>query len=399
VLSSLAERPPPGRLEEVSLAAACGRVLARPVRADRDQPPFHRSTRDGFAVRAADVAGATEASPVALQVVGEVPAGAVFAGQVGPGQAVEIMTGAPLPAGADAVVMVEHTTRPAPGTVLVARPLGAGDHFVPQGSELPAGAEALPAGRMIDPAAVGLLASLGCARPAVFARPRVAILGTGDEIVPVDVTPGVAQIRNSNEAALSAQIARAGGDPVPLGVAPDERAPLEAALRAAFAAAELVLVTGGVSMGKYDLVEPALAALGARVLFDGVAIRPGRPLVFGWVGDTPFFGLPGNPLSALVTFELFVRPALARLAGAPPAPLRLAAARLAEAVRQRPVPLTVFLPAELVEAPDGEEALVRPLPSQGSGDLGAMARADVLIALPPGTERLDAGSWVRLLPK
>ncbi len=384
-------------LEEVALADALGRTLGVDLKADRDQPPFDRSTRDGFAVRAADVAGA-DATPARLAVIGEAPAGRPFGGTVGPGQCVEIMTGAPLPAGADAVVMVEHTTRPAPGEVLVARRVAAGEHVVPRGSELAAGAVALPAGALLDPGAIGLLASLGAARPRVTARPRVAILGTGDEIVPVDARPAQAEIRDSNGAALAAQVLRAGGTPVRLGVAKDDPAAIRARLEAGIGGADLLLVSGGVSMGKHDHVEGALAELGARVVFDAVAIRPGKPLVFGLVGGIPFFGLPGNPLSTFVTFELFVRPALARLSGRPAAGPRFLAARLAEEHRQKSLPLTAFVPAAYAEGAPGAPSL-RVLPSQGSGDLGAAARADGYLVVEPGTTAVPAGGLVAFLPK
>jgi molybdopterin molybdotransferase len=314
---------------------------------------------------------------------------------------VEIMTGAPVPAGADGVVMVENTERASEGQVLVRRAVAPGENVVPRGSELAAGALAFPAGRVLDPAAIGLLASLGCGRPAVFARPRVAVLATGDELVGVDETPSPVQIRDSNRHALAAQIVRAGGVAVPLPIAADERAALAALLHRATDEGDLVLVSGGVSMGKYDFVEDVLASLGGRVVFDGVDIRPGRPLVFGFVRGKPFFGLPGNPLSTLVTFELFVRPALALLAGAAQAPaLRTLQAPLAEGYAQRKVPLTVFVPALLED--DGRAPgvpSVRPLGSQGSGDLGAMARADYLMVVEPGVTTLAAGTLVPLLPK
>jgi molybdopterin molybdotransferase len=398
-------RAGPRPSEAVALEQAAGRVLAAPVHADRDQPPFDRSTRDGFAVRSADVAGAA-AAPVALRLLGEVAAGASFGGQVVPGACVEIMTGAPLPAGADAVVMVEHSERPGPDAVLIRRPVRAGENFVPRGAELRAGAAAFPAGRPLDPAALALLASLGCARPRVFARPRVAVVATGDELVGLGEAPSPTQIRDSNRYSLAAQIARAGGEPVVMPTVGDDLGAITARLGEAVAAADLLLVSGGVSMGKYDHVEAALAALGARVVFDGVDIRPGRPLVFGFVGDgpgaKPFFGLPGNPLSTMVTFELFARPAVELLGGhGEAAPLRLLAARLAAAYAQRKLPLTALVPAALAAADGGEAAClqVRPLPSQGSGDLAAMAAADALMVIEPGTTELPAGAWVPVLPK
>jgi molybdopterin molybdotransferase len=391
------------RTEAVDLAEAAGRVLAVPVLADRDQPPFPRSTRDGFALRAVDLTSLASLSPdapVRLRVLGEVAAGASFAGTVGPGEAVEIMTGAPVPAGADAVVMIEYTTRPSSAEVVVTRGLAAGDNVVPRGSELAAGALAYPAGNPLDPAAIALLASLGCARPHVYARPRVAILGTGDELVPVEATPALAQIRDSNRHCLAASITRAGGEPLPLPLVPDDRVATERALDAAAAQADLVLITGGVSMGKYDHVEPALKTLAARVIFDAVAIRPGKPLVFGFLHGKPFFGLPGNPLSAQVTFELFARAALDLLAGRPSAaPLPFFGAQLASDHTQRAVPLTVFVPARFQRGADVGPPRVAPVPSQGSGDLAAMAAADGFVVLEPGVGHVPSGSWVSVLPK
>jgi molybdopterin molybdotransferase len=402
----LARRPPAARRRP--LAEACGLVLGEPLLADRDQPPFDRSTRDGFAVCAGDLREAVTA-PVLLRLIGEVAAGATFAGRVTPGSCVEIMTGAPVPAGADAVVMVEHVERqpdagPGGGVgIKVSRSLRPGENVVARGSELPRGALALASGQLIDPAAVGLLASLGAAQPLLGPPPRVAVLATGDELVPVEAAPGPDQIRDSNRHTLAAQIARAGAQTVSSAAVGDDPAQLQAALAAAGAAGDLVLVSGGVSMGKYDHVEGALARLGARVVFDGVDIRPGKPLVFGFLGDKPFFGLPGNPLSTFVTFELFVRPALALLAGGVArAELSLQGAVLQQAYAQRKLGLTVFVPARL--APAADQAVpqvtgVTPLVSQGSGDLVSLAAADVFMVVAPGVEAIAAGQVVPLLPK
>jgi molybdopterin molybdotransferase len=384
--------------ENLPLGQALGRVLAEPVVADRDQPPFHRSTRDGFALRSADLAGAADGE-VALQLLGEVAAGADFAGTVTAGGCVEIMTGAPVPAGADAVVMVEHVERRA-DRIVVRRTLAAGENVVARGSELPAGQVALPAGRVIDPGAVGLLASLGCARPVVFGRPRVAVVSTGNELVGLDQVPAGSQIRDSNRHALAAQIVRAGGEVVAFPTVRDDLSMIRERLAEAAAAADLLLVSGGVSMGKYDHVETALAALGARVLFDGVDIRPGRPLVFGFVGDRPFFGLPGNPLSGLVTFELFARPAVELLAGRPTVPpLGLLCARLSADYAQRKLPLTVFAPAVFESGDSPGPVGVRTIASQGSGDLASLGAADGFLVVDPGVTALAAGTLVPVLPK
>lgn len=394
VVDEIARGGPIGRTERVDLDAAAGRVLAEDVRLDRDQPPFDRATRDGFAARAADAG----APPVELLVAGEARAGAPFGGEMAAGSCVEIMTGAPLPRGADAVVMVEDTETLAPDRVLVRRAAAAGDNFVPRGSEGRSGALAMARGTRVDPASVALLASVGAAAPLVHARPRVAILPTGDEIVDVAATPGPAQIRNSNGWSLAAQVARAGGEAWRLPAARDEYGALRADVERALGGADLLVLSGGVSMGKYDLVERVLTDLGATIHFDAVAIRPGKPAVFGRVAGRPFFGLPGNPLSTLVTFELFARPAIAVLGGETPAPpLPLLRAPLAAAYRQRPLPLTLFVPAALED--DGGALRAAPLVTQGSGDLPAMARAHGFVVVPPGTAELPAGEMVEFLPR
>jgi molybdopterin molybdotransferase len=372
--------------EEVALEAAAGRVLAEEVVADRDQPPFHRSTRDGFAVRASEVPGA-------LRVVGEAPAGSAFTGRVGAGECVEIMTGAPLPDGADAVVMVEHVTR-AGDRVEVGRGVAPGENVVPAGSELAAGARAVARGTRLRAAEIALLASVGRARVRVGRLPRVAIVATGEEIVDVTATPGPFQIRNSNTYSLAAQVLAAGGAPLRLAPARDELGSLRAQLERAFAEGDLVLLSGGVSAGKYDLVEQVLAELGARFVWDSVDIRPGKPAVFGFARGVPFFGLPGNPVSTMVTFELFARPAVELAAGAKDVRLRLLHAPLAGDFSQRALALTVFAPATLDEA-----GRVTVIPTQGSGDIAAAVRADGFAVLAPGLTRVAAGTMVPFLPR
>ncbi len=390
--------------ELVPLEQAAGRVLASPVAADRDYPPFNRATRDGFAVRSADVAGV----PARLRVVAEVRAGASFDGRLADGECVGIMTGAPVPAGADAVVMVEHTRAAEtlaaveePGAVIVERSVKAGENVVPRGSEIRAGAEAVPAARRLGYPEVAMLASFGVDPVNVFRKPRVAILPTGDEVVEVGQPPQPYQIRNSNSYSLRVQVASAGGEPCPLGIAPDEpealRRLIEQGLRH-----HLLLLSGGVSMGKYDLVEQVLRELGAEFFFDAVAIQPGRPLVFGRVGNTFFFGLPGNPLSTMVTFELFARPALEMLGGLDASPLLFLRARLLKTVRHKPG-LTRFLPAALKPVGDrgaaGCDAAVELVQWQGSGDIASLLRANCFLVVPEFREELPAGEMVQVLPR
>lgn len=372
--------------ERVALAGVQGRILAEPIAADREYPPFDRATRDGYAVHAAE-------TPGALRVIGQVRAGAEFSGEVLSGAAVEIMTGAPVPAGADAVIMVEYTRREG-DRVTLERGVRTGGNIVPRGSEARAGALAVEPGRRLRFPEIALLASFGRPDALVYRRPTVAIVSTGDEVVEIAETPQPYQIRNSNAHSLAAQVARAGGEPRILPIAPDElgrtRELIERGLEC-----DLLLLSGGVSMGKYDLVERVLADLGAEFYFDGVLIQPGRPLVFGRAKDRFFFGLPGNPLSTMVTFEVFARAALELLAGAAEAPLRFLHARLASDFRHK-TGLTRFLPAELCG--EGDAALVNPVKWQGSGDIVALTRSNCLMVASAEREEWKAGEWMPVVP-
>jgi molybdopterin molybdotransferase len=408
----------PGEVETVDLLAGVRRVLAEGILADRDFPPFARATRDGYAVRSADLAKV----PARLDVVGEVKAGdwpEPGMCSVGPGQAVRIMTGAPLPAGADAVVMVEHTSpigESAGKLVEVRRSVGVGENFVPRGAEARAGQLLLDRGRRLDHAGIAIAASVGKSRVEAFRKPRVAVLSTGDEVVEIGAMPGPAQIRNSNSYSLAAQVQNAGGEAVRLAVAPDERGRLRTLIEEGLGC-DLLLLTGGVSMGKYDLVEQVLGELKAEFYFTGAEIQPGRPVVFGScdagvlarvdsgvaVGTRArapaphkkyFFGLPGNPVSTMVTFELFARPMIEALAGMMPQQLIFLSARLKSEIRTK-TGLKRFLPAVLSgEFENAELELAR---WQGSGDIAALARANCYVVIPPDRERIEAGEWVSLL--
>ncbi len=393
-------------VECVKLARAAGRVLARPLRADSDQPPFARSTRDGFACRAAE---ASRHRPLA--VAGLTRAGQAPSGPLPPGAAWEIMTGAPVPAGADAVMMLEHVeagSGPSARTVrlLPPRTVEKDENIVARGAQARKGDQLLPVGTAIGPAQVALAATCGCAELQVFVRPRVAILATGDELVPIRSSPGPAQIRNSNAPMLASMVAAAGGEPWVLPVARDTAKALDAALAKADRA-DLLLITGGVSAGKFDLVEPALARAGARFHFTGVRIQPGKPTVFGERPRRPgdpvqgqngtkccFFGLPGNPVSSAATFLLFAAPVLGALAGRLVSGPRFALARLASDVKPKPG-LTRFLPAACDFA--GPEPQVALVPWQGSGDQAAMALANCFLVVPEEAGRLHAGETVRIL--
>jgi len=371
--------------ETVLLAEADGRVLAEEIAADRDYPPFPRSARDGFAVRSADLPGE-------MRVIGEVRAGEAFTGAVTAGEAVEIMTGAPLPDGADAVVMVEHTERHGE-RVSIPRSIVAGENFSPLGIEARAGNAVIEAGIRIGYAEVALLATVGHTQVLVHQRPRVAIIATGDEIVDFDQHPAPHQIRNSNAASLAVQVQRAGGTPEILGIARDNYESTRAQIQLGLEA-DLLLLSGGVSAGKYDLVEKVLAEFGARFFFDRVKIQPGQPLVFGKVEDKIFFGLPGNPGSTMITFETIARAAIEKAQGLRDPALPLLRARLTGPVRHKPG-LTRFLPAVL--SADG--ATIAPMVSHGSGDVAALARCNAFLVTDPDRECWAAGEDIRVLVK
>jgi len=375
--------------ETVPVGEGLGRVLAAPAVADRDYPPFNRSTRDGYAVRAADV----EQTPARLKVVGETRAGEPSRFSVGPGEAVEIMTGAPGPEGADAVVMLEDCRRE-DGIVIVEQGVASGKNLIFRGAEAGGGAVVLEAGTPLDYPQIALLASVGYAEIQVYCKPRVAILSTGDEVAGVEAEPETFQIRNSNAYSLAAQVQRAGGEPVILPVAPDERERTRELIEQGLQA-DLLLLSGGVSMGKYDLVEQVLEELGAEFFFTRVAIQPGKPLVFGCVRDRPLFGLPGNPVSTMVTFEIFAKVALHHIAGRCGSPLRFLQARLGSPFRHKPK-LTRFLPAKLTGCYG--DARVDQVKWQGSGDLAATAQANCFLVATPDRASWEAGELISVLP-
>jgi molybdopterin molybdotransferase len=374
--------------EDVGLGVALGRVLASDVRSDVDQPPFDRAAMDGYAVRSYDLRDA----PVTLDVVGRIPAGAApHASGPQPRQVMEIMTGAPVPPGADAVLQIENTRSVDGGQrVELLESVVPGRNIAPRASEVRAGNVVLARGRTLDPAALAVLAAAGCARVSVGRRPRVFVLATGDELVEVSEVPGPGQIRSSNGYALGAQARLAGADVVSLGTVADDQQMLEERLTEGLRA-DVLLVSGGVSKGAFDLVEPALARLGVRVLFDAVTIKPGAPLVFGTAGATLVFGLPGNPISTQVTFDLFVRPALLRMQGAQTLARPRVEAELLSAVDNRSKRAN-HLPAALRF--EGGRFVARPIRSQGSADMTAHAQANALLVLQPEQVRAEAGARV-----
>jgi molybdopterin molybdotransferase len=406
-------------VERVRLNQALGRVLAEPLRADADQPPFARSTRDGFACRAAE---ASAHRPLA--VAGSTRAGQTPSGPLPRGAAWEIMTGAPVPSGADAVVMLEHveelTLTPAyveeSGSasarairLLPPRTIRNGENIVARGAQARKGDKLLPAGSLIGAAQIALAGSCGCATLNVFLKPRVAILSTGDELVPIRSSPGPSQIRNSSSAMLAAMVSAAGGSPWILPIARDTAKSLDAALARA-ASADLLLITGGVSAGKFDLVEPALIRAGARFHFTGVRIQPGKPLVFGELPHRPTDLIQNKNSTKCLGFPAIRSPPPSHscsspLRLSPPSPgrapaarvdrgPRFALARLTEDVKTK-TGLTRFLPAACTFS--GATPEVALVPWQGSGDLAAMARANCFLVVPEDSHRLRAGSTVRIL--
>ncbi|MEZ6144057.1 MAG: molybdopterin molybdotransferase MoeA [Planctomycetaceae bacterium] len=384
---------------EVSLDEARGLVLAADVASDVDSPPFDKAQMDGFAVRAED----TSSVPRTLQVIEEVTAGSVPERVVVPGQASRIMTGAPMPEGADTVVPIEQCDfQEGANCVTVQSSSEPGACIVQQGTSMAKGETVLVAGTQLSAASMGLLAELGQARVSVLPRPTVGILATGDELVPVDVSPGPGQIRNSNQTMLVAQVAQAGADTRPLGIARDEREHLKA-LIAQGLECDILCLSGGVSAGKLDLVPSELVAAGVRQVFHKVNMKPGKPVWFGrldaertadgrprWI-----FGLPGNPVSSMVCFELFVRTALRKLMGITPADPQPVKARLESAHTTRGDRPT-YLPANLQWT--NTCACVRPANWQGSFDLRATANANAMILFPAGDRKFAAGEQVDVIP-
>jgi molybdopterin molybdotransferase len=388
-------RPQSRQTETVSLAVSSGRILAQPMHADRDQPPWPRATRDGFACRAAD---ANARQP--LRIVAQIRAGQTSSGTLAPGEACEIMTGAPVPDGADAVFMLEHALLDANSVRLAPpRTIAPGENIVPQAAEAQLGDLLIPAGTPIAAPQIALAAQCGLSQLSVWPRPRVAILATGDELVPVDAAPGPSQIRNSNSPMLAALAAAAGGEPLVFPAVPDREIEMAQAIDSALnSSPALLLITGGISAGKFDLVADALICRNARFLFQSVAIQPGKPVAFAEIpvagaGPTPTFALPGNPISSAVTFHLFAAPILAALAGSSSPQPRFARARLTEEWRGKPG-LTRFLPAACDFALEPQVWLI---PWQGSGDLAAFARSNCFLVVPADADRIPAGSMVQIL--
>lgn len=370
----------------VPLSESLGRVVAADVFADRDSPPFDKSMMDGYALRAADISVG-----VVLRFVEEIPAGAMPSRPVGPGECSRIFTGAPIPQGADAVVMVERTATLSPNEIRVDEVgLKPGRNVIPRGKEMRAGEVVIPAGTVLTPVALGLLAAVGHTSVSCFAVPTVAVVSTGNEVVEADQLPGPGQIRNSNGSMLTAFVTAAGAVPNHYGIARDDEASLATVFRRALAETDVLLITGGVSAGGLDLVPGVLTSLGVTTHFHKVRIKPGKPLLFGTLGRKLVFGLPGNPVSGLVGFTLFVRPALQLLMGK----------IVADETQTRPLAESLSTKNDRPTYHPARFAgdAVRALPWFGSADLRGLLAADSLIVLPPGEVKYDVGHRVNVLP-
>ncbi len=379
--------PGPGAIERVSLLDAVGRVLARDVASDVDLPPFSRSTMDGYAVRAVDAAGGASR----LRIVGESAAGRPAAIGVGAGETVKIFTGAMLPAGADAVVMVEKTVADGDHVRIEDRPRE-GQNIARRGEDLSAGAVALAAGHRVSTGSVGLLASVGATDVDVVRRPVVSILATGTELVRPSEVPGPGQIRESNGTVLAALVRSAGGAPRLLASVPDREDEIVRRTEEALEA-DVVLLSGGSSVGDYDFTPAVLRRLGVEIHFDRVSLKPGKPTLFGTRGETAVFGLPGNPISAFVVYHLLVRAALLRRLGVDAAAFPRVVARLEEPIRRLRA-RDQFLPARV--RLDGGRPSVAFVGWNGSGDVTCLNRANALVFVPHGEGSVAAGeeTWV-----
>jgi len=379
--------------DQVSLPHALGRVLAQDIVADSDLPPFDRSQMDGYAVRAVDA----QAAPVRLRIVGESAAGRGWHNQLEEGQAVRIMTGAPVPEGADSVQQVELAHELKDGTVVeLLENVEAGKSIVRRGAEIQAGETVLTAGTMINAAMMAVLAAFGYANVNVFRRPRVAVLATGTELVSVDQKPGQDQIRDSNNYSIAAYAELAGGVVERQPLTGDETSLLKNQIAKAAESCDLIVTSGGVSMGVYDLTKAALRELDAELFFERVALRPGKPTVFARLPNgTLAFGLPGNPVSVAVTFNLFARTSLLAMQGATEPALKRETAVLARKVKGN-ADRESYLPVQLTTNDDGE-LIAFPLKWGGSSDFVAFALTTALAIVPAGTKAVEAGSLVNVV--
>jgi molybdopterin molybdotransferase len=389
-LGILLENIPDRKTEQIPFYQSLGRVLAKDIAAASDIPPFNRATMDGFAVRAADVINA----PVELILGGEARAGGGIPESLKPKEAISIMTGAPVPEGADAVQIVEVClVSPCESKVTVMEPVEPGENIAPRGREAMSGDVIIRAGRVIGPPEIALMATFGYAEIPVYARPAVAILATGDELVEFNETPRPDQIRNSNAYCLAAQLRILGIEADYLGIARDEKEDLRKKILAGLES-DVLIITGGVSMGEYDYVRDVFEELGIEILFSKVAIKPGKPTVFARRKNRLIFGLPGNPLSSMITFECFARPVLGRMCGMEQPELRRVRGVLVEDVRQTPG-RTAFLPSRIEWAANGWS--VRPISWKNSADMIGFSGANATLIFPGERNLLSRGETVDIM--
>jgi molybdopterin molybdotransferase len=378
-------------LERLNLLQAQGRVLGEDVVAPRNIPPWDNSAMDGYAVRWPDVQKASPANPAVLNVLSDLPAGRIYEGRVGPGEAVRIMTGAPLPRGADTVVQVEDTKKSGAAVKIFAGP-GKGKNIRRAGEDVKAGERVLVKGTVLQPAHIGMLASFQRSFVSVFQQPRVAILATGDELLEIDAPWEEAKIVNSNSYSLAAQVAACGGLPIQLGIAKDRMEDLLSKIRQGLTA-DLLLTSGGVSVGDYDLVKEMLKKLG-EISFWKVAMRPGQPLAFGLLSQKPLFGLPGNPVSSMISFEQFVRPSVLKMSGHQNLFRPVLKAELKERVEKK-TGLVHFVRCRLFL--DGGKICASTTGEQGSAILSSMVKAQGLIVLPRDITVVRPGEVVSVI--
>ncbi len=372
----------PVATERVELGRCLGRTLAEDVASDLDMPPFNKSAMDGYACRREDLGNE-------LRIIETIPAGSVPEKSVGENECARIMTGAMVPEGADCVIMVEHTTNPTDGTV---RFTGATtrDNICVRGEDIRKGDVVLRKGLLITPAHIAVMASVGCARPLVWRRAAVGVIATGDEVVEPDETPSPSQIRNSNGAQLVAQVERMGAEARYFGIARDAEGAIDTVLKRAAAESDVILISGGVSMGDYDLVPGMLRENGFDLLFEKVAVKPGMPTVFGVSEEAFVFGLPGNPVSTFVLFETLVRPFLHKMMGHDFKP-RNVVMPLAKPIRRKKTDRMSWIPVNLTDAGG-----VAPVEYHGSAHVHALCFADGLVSVPVGVAEIEEGTNVHV---
>lgn len=378
-------------LESTDINSALGRVLGEDIAARGGNPPWDNSAMDGYALRAADVKGASNDKPAKLSVIYDLPAGSVGHAPVGPGQAVRIMTGAPIPEGADAVVMVEKTES-GDGFVLIKTEAKTGENIRRAGEDFKAGDVVVKKGSLIRPAEVSMLATVRVPFVLVHKRPRVAVISTGDELCDINELPPSGKITNSNGYALAALVAASGAVPIQLGIARDSKESLRQKLTAALSA-DCIISSGGVSVGDYDFVKDVLKDMGSSMIFWKVAMKPGKPLAFGVIGGKPAFGLPGNPISSMVAFEQFVRPTLMKMAGRTGLYRQTFSATLTKDIKIKPGRMN-FIRAELTLSEKGLS--VTPLDGQGSGMIMTMVRANSFVIVPQDSSGFKEGETVKV---